>query len=165
MQSHLKLYLISLNEYGITDIDLKRIPISINTIHPTGHGLTEQLIPYSKNQSTFVKGRLIADNVLMTEELLWGYDQKGTPKRACCCCCLSLSKAFDSMRSMGFSNLIINMGLKCFTFASFSLVVEGEATDQFSRGRERALCYNPNWPKWSPTNYPDILNLRSSCTW
>lgn len=36
---------------------------------------------------------------------------------------------------MGFSNPIINMVSKCFTSASFSLLVEGEATDQFSNGR------------------------------
>lgn len=92
-----------------------------------------------------MKERLIADNVLMVEELVRGFDRKDTPKRACYC--LYLSKMFDSisqdaikaiMRAMGFLNPIINMVSKCFTTATFSLLVEGKAIDQFCSGR--GLC-------------------------
>lgn len=49
----------------------------------------------SPNQCAFVKGRNISDNSNLAEELLRGFQQQATPKRACIV--VDLRKAFDSI--------------------------------------------------------------------
>lgn len=60
---------------------------------------------------------------------------------------LDLAKAFDSfswkvleltMASMNICDLLIKLVMECVTSISFSLLIEGEATDRFYSGR--GLC-------------------------
>ncbi|GJX55885.1 RNA-directed DNA polymerase, eukaryota, reverse transcriptase zinc-binding domain protein [Tanacetum coccineum] len=47
------------------------------------------------NQSAFIEGRLIQDNILITQKLLKGYDRKSEPKR--CCLKINIAKAYDTV--------------------------------------------------------------------
>ncbi|GJR21888.1 hypothetical protein Tco_0970415, partial [Tanacetum coccineum] len=44
------------------------------------------------NQSAFIQGRVIQDNILITQELLKGYDRKSGPSR--CCIKIDIAKDF-----------------------------------------------------------------------
>lgn len=99
----------------------------------------------SKNQWIFTKGWLIFDNVLLAKELLRGFNQKNTLKRVFLV--LDLSKAFDSVswkslmkviEVMQFSRLVRRLVYDCISTTSFSLLIEGEAIDQFGSD-ERGL--------------------------
>ncbi|GKA55522.1 RNA-directed DNA polymerase, eukaryota, reverse transcriptase zinc-binding domain protein [Tanacetum coccineum] len=62
--------------------------------------LSERLKPSLKklvnlNQSAFIQGRVIQDNILITQELLKGYDRKSGPKR--CCLKIDIAKAYDTV--------------------------------------------------------------------
>lgn len=94
------------------------------------------------NLSAFTKGRNITDNILLVKEHLRGFGQKGTTRRVCIK--LDITKAFDSaswkairltLASLMFTPCFVNMILKCISTTSFSLLVEGEATDRFTSGR------------------------------
>lgn len=80
----------------------------------------------SLNQSAFVEGRLISDNILLAEELLRGFSQKNIARRVCVS--LDLSKAFDfaswrgikiTLWYMNFSGAFIQMIMQCIDTASF----------------------------------------------
>ena len=49
----------------------------------------------SVKQSAFVPGRLIQDNLLITQELLKGYGRKNGPKR--CALKIDIAKAYDTV--------------------------------------------------------------------
>ncbi|GJS37025.1 RNA-directed DNA polymerase, eukaryota, reverse transcriptase zinc-binding domain protein [Tanacetum coccineum] len=61
--------------------------IITNRIKPVLGGLV------SCNQSAFIPGRTIQDNILLTQELMRGYDRKGGPKRVAIK--INLQKAYD----------------------------------------------------------------------
>ncbi|MGC8050215.1 reverse transcriptase domain-containing protein, partial [Salmonella enterica] len=49
----------------------------------------------SNNQAAYIKGRSISDNILLTQELLYGYERKNISPR--CMLKLDIKKAFDSI--------------------------------------------------------------------
>ncbi|KAL0367303.1 UNVERIFIED_CONTAM: putative mitochondrial protein [Sesamum radiatum] len=67
-----------------------------------------KLIDYSQN--AFVPGRSIADNVLLAQELLSGYNQAKLPKR--CTIKIDIQKAYDSVNW----DFVDNARSKCFNF-------------------------------------------------
>lgn len=78
------------------------------------------------------------DNSALAEELLHGFDQRATPRRACV---RDLQKAFDSvhwqavvdtLQGMGFAHSFIDLILDCM---SFSFLLEGQPTEEFQSGR------------------------------
>ncbi|GJS09808.1 RNA-directed DNA polymerase, eukaryota, reverse transcriptase zinc-binding domain protein [Tanacetum coccineum] len=96
----------------------------------------------SLNQSAFVPGRHIQDNILITQELLRGYNRKSGAKR--CAMKIDLQKAYDTinweflkevLQTVGFHDIMINWIMTCITTASFSICVNGEIKGFFKGGR------------------------------
>nr|GEU29256.1 hypothetical protein [Tanacetum cinerariifolium] len=87
----------------------------------------------SDNQSAFVLGRRITDNILITQELMHGYHlDKGTPR---CAFKIDIQKAYDTVDwkflevilwQFGFPNLMIRWIMACVTTTSFSISINGD---------------------------------------
>lgn len=96
----------------------------------------------SLNQSAFVPGRHIQDNILITQELLKGYNRKKGPKR--CAMKIGIQKAYDTvnwgflqdvLRAVGFHETMVNWIMTCTTSTSFSICINGEVCGFFKGGR------------------------------
>ncbi|GKA68338.1 reverse transcriptase domain, reverse transcriptase zinc-binding domain protein, partial [Tanacetum coccineum] len=96
----------------------------------------------SINQSAFVPRRLIQDNMLITQELLKGYNRKNGPQR--CALKIDIAKAYDtvnweflkqSLVHFGFHGRMIEWIMTCVTSAAFSICVNGERHGYFKNGR------------------------------
>ncbi|GKB92869.1 RNA-directed DNA polymerase, eukaryota, reverse transcriptase zinc-binding domain protein [Tanacetum coccineum] len=94
------------------------------------------------NQSAFVPGRLIQDNLLITQELLKGYNRKNGPKR--CALKIDIAKSYDTVNwdflkqiliHFGFHEKIIGWIMTCVTSAAFTVCVNGERYGYFKSGR------------------------------
>lgn len=90
------------------------------------------------SQSAFLKGRNIADNIILAQELFRGYTrQTGASK---CALKLDLHKAFDSlnwdflmmaMEKLGFPNHFIRMIYSCISTVHYSIKVNGALVGYF----------------------------------
>nr|GEY35730.1 hypothetical protein [Tanacetum cinerariifolium] len=87
----------------------------------------------SNNQSTFVLGRHISDNILITQELMHNYHCNRGPPR--CAFKINIQKAYDTMdwwflgcvlNHFGFHPLMIKWIMACVTSTSFSLNLNGD---------------------------------------
>jgi hypothetical protein len=86
-------------------------------------------------QSGFVKGRRIADNIFLTQEIMHGYHKStSSPK---CAMKVDIMKAYDNVRweflwdtltCMNFHPRMINWLKTCVTTASYTLNINGEPT-------------------------------------
>ncbi|GKB17548.1 RNA-directed DNA polymerase, eukaryota, reverse transcriptase zinc-binding domain protein [Tanacetum coccineum] len=103
-------------------------------------GCLDKLI--SINQSAFVPGRLIQDNLLITQELLKGYNRKKGPQR--CALKIDIAKAYDTVNcrflenilgQFGFHEKLIGWVMTCVSSAAFSICVNGERFGYFKSGR------------------------------
>ena len=104
----------------------------------------KQCIPeiISPAQSAFVQGRSIADNILITQELMINYHRdKGPPM---CALKVDIKKAFDTiswsyilgiLSSMGTPSLLLKCIKACITTPSFSISVNGELAGFFASKR------------------------------
>lgn len=86
-------------------------------------------------QSGFVKGRRIADNIFLTQELMRGYHTSSSTPR--CALKVDIMKAYDNVRweflwdiltSMNFHPRMIQWIKACVSTASYSLNINGEPT-------------------------------------
>ncbi|KAL0455534.1 UNVERIFIED_CONTAM: hypothetical protein Slati_0892600 [Sesamum latifolium] len=98
------------------------------------------LIEYSQN--AFVPGRSIADNVLLAQELLAGYNQVRLPQR--CTIKVDIQKAYDSvnwdfilesLNIFKFPPRFITLIEQCITTASFSISLNGSIHGFFQGSR------------------------------
>ncbi|GKC34383.1 RNA-directed DNA polymerase, eukaryota, reverse transcriptase zinc-binding domain protein, partial [Tanacetum coccineum] len=96
----------------------------------------------SANQSAFIKGRQIQDNILLTQELLKGYERKGGPKRVAFK--VDIQKAYDTVNWSFLEQILIQFGfhykmvkwvMACVSTAKFSINVNGESHGFFKGGR------------------------------
>ena len=96
----------------------------------------------SQNQSAFIPGRSITDNILLTQELLKGYGCKNGKER--CALKIDIMKAYDTVSwafleevlvGFGIPNQFINWIMVCIRSASFSICVNGESHGYFKGGR------------------------------
>ncbi|GJT94434.1 RNA-directed DNA polymerase, eukaryota, reverse transcriptase zinc-binding domain protein [Tanacetum coccineum] len=98
-------------------------------------GCLDKLV--SMNQSAFVPGRLIEDNLLITQELLKGYNRKNGPQR--CAFKIDIAKAYDFLKQIlthfGFHKKIIEWIMTCVSSTAFSINVNGERHGYFKSGR------------------------------
>ena len=93
-------------------------------------------------QTAFVQGHSIADNILLTQELMKNYHYEvGTPR---CALKIDLKKAYDSIRWGCILDIFIVMGtptnmlrfiMACITTPKFSICVNGELTGFFASQR------------------------------
>ncbi|GJX36511.1 RNA-directed DNA polymerase, eukaryota, reverse transcriptase zinc-binding domain protein [Tanacetum coccineum] len=94
------------------------------------------------NQSAFIPGRHIQDNILIAQELLRGYNRKSGARR--CDMKIDLQKAYDTinweflkdvLHIVGFHEAMINWIMTCITSTSFFICVNGEVKGFFKGGR------------------------------
>ena len=98
----------------------------------------------SANQSTFIKDRLLMENLLLATEIVKGYHKEAVSPR--CAMKIDISKAFDSvqwsfllntLQALHFPEQFIRWIKTCISTASFSVQVNGELAGYF--GSERGL--------------------------
>ncbi|XP_043696713.1 uncharacterized protein LOC122647354 [Telopea speciosissima] len=96
----------------------------------------------SHNQSAFIKGRSIVDNILVCHDIVRGIEQKATSPTAVLK--VDLHKAYDSlsrkflfdvMGRMGFSDKFIGWVKACVTTPMFSVLINGSPAGFFGGGR------------------------------
>ena len=101
----------------------------------------KQCIPeiISPSHSAFVQGRSIADNILITQELMINYHRDNGPPR--CALKVDIKKAYDTiswscilgiLSSMGTPTLLMKCIKACITTPSFSVSINGKLAGFFS---------------------------------
>lgn len=147
------------NDTSITLIPRVRNPQSITQYRP----ISLCLVPYkiaakmitnrfkefmdivvSQEQSAFVPGRLITDNVVVAFESVHTMRRRKKGKNFSCAVKLDMMKAYDRvewhyleaiMARLGFSAHFVNLVLKCVTSVRFSVRVNGELLPFFTPSR------------------------------
>ncbi|XP_056843331.1 uncharacterized protein LOC108808454 [Raphanus sativus] len=111
----------------------------------------KKLLPQiiAENQSAFVKGRLLMENVLLASELVKDYHRESISPR--CVMKIDISKAFDSvnwefvlkiLEALGFSAKFIHLIGLCIMTPSFSVQVNGDLSDDlmvFVEGSKQSI--------------------------
>ncbi|KAJ0434648.1 putative RNA-directed DNA polymerase [Helianthus annuus] len=96
----------------------------------------------SINQSAFVPGRRISDNILLTQELMHNYHRKVGPPR--CAFKIDIQKAYDTVEwsfleatliGFGFHSRMVKWIMACVTSTSFSLSINGNLFGYFKGKR------------------------------
>ncbi|KAK1429871.1 hypothetical protein QVD17_12158 [Tagetes erecta] len=96
----------------------------------------------SANQSAFVPGRRISDNILLTQELMHNYHRKYGPPR--CAFKVDIQKAYDTVDwkflrtilvGFGFHPKMVNWIMVCVTSTSFSISINGDIHGYFKGKR------------------------------
>ena len=96
----------------------------------------------SLNQSAFIVGRSIADNVMLAQELVKGYSSGSLSAR--CTIKIDLQKAFDTLdwefilavlSAMKFPPIFIEWIRRCITTSRFSIFVNGGLEGFFKGAR------------------------------
>ncbi|GJX82267.1 hypothetical protein Tco_0331748 [Tanacetum coccineum] len=125
----------------ITNDEIKKAMFDIGNDKapgPDGKILTNRIIDgikevVSENQSAFVLGRRILDNILITQELMHNYHLDRGPPR--CAFKVDIPKAYDTMdcqflghilKCFGFHRVMIKWVMACVTSTSFSISINGD---------------------------------------
>lgn len=96
----------------------------------------------NENQSAFIVGRQITNNVLLAQELLRGYNRKQKVKK--CALKIDLQKAYDTLdweflkkilELFGFHWKMVGWIMTCVTTSKFTLNFNGDRVGYFSGGR------------------------------
>ncbi|GJY69226.1 hypothetical protein Tco_0472208 [Tanacetum coccineum] len=96
----------------------------------------------SDNQSAFMLGRRISDNILITQELMHGYHRDKGPSR--CAFKIDIQKAYDTvdwrflgviLKRFGFHPLMTKWIMACVSSTSFSIGVNGDVHGFFKGKR------------------------------
>lgn len=106
----------------------------------------------SENQSAFIKGRLLMENVLLASELVQNYHKDSVSPRSVMK--IDISKAFDSVQWMFVLKCLVALGFPvrfihwiklCITSPSFSVQVNGDLAGYFqsARGLRQGCSLSP----------------------
>ncbi|GJS60016.1 putative RNA-directed DNA polymerase, eukaryota, reverse transcriptase zinc-binding domain protein [Tanacetum coccineum] len=96
----------------------------------------------SDNQSAFVPGRRISDNILLTQELMHNYHRNRGPPR--CAFKVDIQKAYDTvdwnfletiLKRFGFHTVMIKWIMTCVSSSSYSICVNGDVHGFFKGKR------------------------------
>ncbi|GJY67828.1 hypothetical protein Tco_0470810 [Tanacetum coccineum] len=96
----------------------------------------------SENQSAFVPGRRISDNILITQELMHNYHRDRGPPR--CAFKVDIQKAYDTVnwrflgfvhKCFGFHQIMINWVMACVKSPSYSICINGDIHGYFKGKR------------------------------
>jgi hypothetical protein len=96
----------------------------------------------SPNQSAFIPGRQITDNILLTQEILRRYEWKNGAKRISCK--VDIQKSYDianwnfletTLTRMGFHSKMVHWIMTCVRTVGFSICVNGDRHGYFKAGR------------------------------
>ena len=145
----------------------------------------KQCIPeiISPSQSAFVQGRSIADNVLITQDLMINYHRDNGPPK--CALKIDIKKAYDTigwsciidiLSSMGTPAYLLRCIKACITTSSFFVSVNGELAGFFAskRGLMQGDPLSPlSSSQWKPSlgpymclpigkSFSFILNVKKS---
>nr|GEV11220.1 hypothetical protein [Tanacetum cinerariifolium] len=103
-------------------------------------GCLDKLVNIS--QSAFIPGRVIQDNLLITQELLKGYNYKNGASR--CALKIDIAKAYDivdweflkdTLVNFGFHERMVSWVMTCVSSAKFSIGINGDRYGYFKSGR------------------------------
>ncbi|GKA98042.1 RNA-directed DNA polymerase, eukaryota, reverse transcriptase zinc-binding domain protein [Tanacetum coccineum] len=118
----------------------------------------------SQNQSAFMPNRHIQDNILLSQELLKGYERKDGPSRVAMK--IDIQKTYDTvnwkfleaiLKGFGFHEKMVHCIICCVTTTSFSINVNGESCGYFKGGR--GLRQKDPMSPYLFTLVMEILNL------
>lgn len=88
----------------------------------------------STNQSAFVKGRLLHDNVLLAQEIIQYLPKK--VREGNIALEINIAKACDRIRKFGFADAWIDRIWSCISNCQFPVLVNGLACGYFQSSRE-----------------------------
>ena len=95
----------------------------------------------NKNQSAFIPGRVIQDNILLTQEIRKGYNRIQGPKRVSFK--IDIQKAYDTvhwgflkkvLECFGFHSKMVGWIMQCVTSTAFTLSINGDTIGFFKGG-------------------------------
>lgn len=101
--------------------------IITNRIKPVLNDLVDM------NQSAFIPGRQISDNILLAQEFMRGYTWRSGVRK--CTFKIDIMKAYDTvdwgfleniLKQFGFHSVMVNWIMTCVRSAAFSICVNGE---------------------------------------
>ncbi|GJQ92981.1 hypothetical protein Tco_0004120 [Tanacetum coccineum] len=118
----------------------------------------------SPNQSAFVPGRSISDNILLTQEIMHNYHlDRGVPR---CAFKVDIQKAYDTVDweflrviliGFGFHVRMVSWIMECVATTSFSISINGSLHGYFKG--ERGLCQGDHLSPYLFTLIMEVLTL------
>ncbi|GJW84354.1 RNA-directed DNA polymerase, eukaryota, reverse transcriptase zinc-binding domain protein [Tanacetum coccineum] len=128
------------NDKFVSDAEIKNAMFDIEDSKAPGLDVHGSLV--GENQSAFIEGRQITDNILLSQELFKRYNRKQKTKKVSFK--IDLEKAYDTiswdflkeiLEMFGFHKTMVNWIMTCITSTKFSINMNGERVGYFKGGR------------------------------